>query len=70
MSGGMSGGAGVMTSTNASGVQVTSNAPIPDTAETRARYGLPESNAGKARVGEGPVQTLKGGARTRTRRGR
>ena len=39
-------------------VQVVSNAPIPDTAENRARYGLPESRAGKARIGEGPVQSL------------
>lgn len=40
------------------GVRVVSNAPIPDTVENRARYGQPDSNSGRARVGEGPVTTL------------
>ena len=46
---------GLMTSAQ---VVVTANAPIPDTPENRARYGLPDSNAGKARIGEGPVESL------------
>ena len=46
---------GAMTSGN---VQVVANAPIPDTPENRARYGQPESNAGKRTIGEGPVGQL------------
>ena len=59
------GSGGAMNSTNAAGVQVTSNAPIPDTAENRARYGQPESGAGKSRIGEGPTQSLSRGNRRR-----
>ena len=50
-------GSGMMTSMTGN-VQVTANAPIPDTPENRARYGQPESRAGRAKLGEGPVQAL------------
>ena len=60
---------GMMTSMNGN-VRVVSNAPIPDTAENRARYGQPESNAGRSRIGEGPTAELRGSARARTRRAR
>jgi hypothetical protein len=40
-------------------VRVVANAPIPDTPENRARYGQPESNAGKRTIGEGPVGELR-----------
>jgi hypothetical protein len=55
---------GMMTSMNGN-VRVTSNAPIPDTAENRARYGQPESNAGRSRVGEGATAELRGPRRKR-----
>lgn len=60
---------GLMTSMNG-GVRVTSNAPIPDTAENRARYGQPESSGGKSVIGEGPVTQLRAnrGSRSRPRR--
>ena len=48
--------AGAMTSVD---VQVVANAPIPDTPENRARYGQPDSNAGKRTMGEGPVETAR-----------
>ena len=48
---------GLMTSLRGD-VQVVANAPIPDTPENRARYGQPESRAGRAKIGEGPVESL------------
>ncbi|MDP8916541.1 MAG: hypothetical protein M3M95_04950 [Pseudomonadota bacterium] len=59
---------GVITTMNGN-VRVVSNAPIPDTVENRARYGQPESGAGKSRVGEGPVSSLPSRAKARARAG-
>lgn len=56
---------GTMPATGTSGAQVTAMAPIPDTAENRARYGQPESNAGKRTMGEGPVAEARRAGRRR-----
>jgi hypothetical protein len=44
-------------------VQVTANAPIPDTPENRSRYGQPESRSGRMKLGEGPVRSLPNAGR-------
>lgn len=62
-SGSMSTGEAMASTSGAA--RVTANAPIPDTAENRARYGQPESNAGRRTVGEGPVGQTRAARRRR-----
>ena len=65
LTGGLSNNASAMGTTMAMNteVQVTSNAPIPDTPENRARYGQPESRSGRMKLGEGPVRSLPNAGR-------